>query len=399
LFEDFINALRNFKTNKTRTILSLLGIIIAVASVIMVTTIGESATADVKKSLGSRGLDLVQVSAGWGRRGRTRNISFNEAFREELASSSGAIKRVIFTNDFNGTLQYRGLDLGLAIMAVEQDYFDAMDFSLNYGRFFSASEQARGIQKIILGLESARYLFPGGQALGKTVTLRIDGYQMGFEVIGVLEKADVMGFNNPNQAAMVPRSVYTRKISPANTTAGTILVQARDQNSAPRIQKNIERLGLEKSGGNEQALYVFSMQSILEQYNQVTRSMNLLLSGIAGISLLVGGIGIMNIMIVTVTERKREIGIRKALGASPAAIRLQFLTESAAITLFGGIIGITLGLILSSLVILTFNWVFVIRWGNCLIAFIFSAVVGIFFGLHPAIRAAKLDPVEALAGE
>jgi putative ABC transport system permease protein len=125
--------------------------------------------------------------------------------------------------------------------------------------------------------------------------------------------------------------------------------------------------------------------------------MNLLLSGIAGISLLVGGIGIMNIMIVTVTERKKEIGIRKALGATPAAIRNQFLAESAAITLAGGLIGIILGLLLSRVVVSTFKWIFVIRWAYCLIAFVFSAVVGIFFGLHPALRAAKLDPVEALA--
>jgi putative ABC transport system permease protein len=361
LFEDFINALRNFKSNKTRTILSLLGIIIAVASVIMVTTIGESATANVKKSLGATGLDLVEVRSGWGRRGRTRDIPFNEAFREELAASVEGIKGIIYTNEFSGALQYGSLNLGLSLMAVEREYFAFMGFSTDYGRLFSASEQAQGIHKIILGSESARYLFPGGQALGKIVTLRVNGYQMGFEVIGVLEKADSIGFNSPNQAAMVPRSVYTRKINPADTNAGSVLVQARDQNSAPRIQKSIERFGLEKSGGNEQALYVFSMQSVLEQYNQITRSMNLLLSGIAGISLLVGGIGIMNIMIVTVTERKREIGIRKALGASPTAIRLQFLTESAAITLLGGIVGIILGLILSFFVILTFNWTFAIH--------------------------------------
>ncbi|MDR1253221.1 MAG: ABC transporter permease [Treponema sp.] len=398
MFEDFINALRNFKSNKARTILSLLGIIIAVASVIMVTTIGESAVADVKNSLGSTGLDLVEVRVGWSRSGPS-SISFNEAFRKELAASVEGIKDIVYTNEFNGTLQYGALHLDLSLMAVEQEYFAMKSFTLNYGRFFSSSEQAQGIHKIILGSESARYLFPGGQALGKIVTLLVGSYWMGFEVIGVLEKTDTMAFNSPDQAAMVPRSVYTRKINPADTNAGSVLVQARDQNNAPRIQKSIERFGLEKSGGNEQALYVFSMQSVLEQYNQITRSMNLLLSGIAGISLLVGGIGIMNIMIVTVTERKREIGIRKALGASPAAIRLQFLTESAAITLFGGIIGIILGLILSFLVILTFNWTFAIHWGNCLIAFIFSAVVGIFFGLHPAIRAAKLDPVEALAGE
>jgi putative ABC transport system permease protein len=399
LFEDFINALRNFKSNKTRTILSLLGIIIAVASVVMVTTIGESATADVRKSLGSTGLNLVEVRPGWDRGGLTRDIPFNEAFRGELAASVEGIKEIVFTNEFSGALQYGSLNLDLSLRAVEQEYFALMGFFMDYGRFFSVSEQVQGIHKIILGSESARYLFPGGQALGKTVTLRMDGYQMGFEVIGVLEKAEAVGFNSPNQAAVVPRSVYTRKINPADTNAGSVLVQARDQNKAPRIQRSIERFGMEKSGGNEQALYVFSMQSILEQYNQITRSMNLLLSGIAGISLLVGGIGIMNIMIVTVTERKREIGIRKALGAGPAAIRLQFLTESAAITLFGGIIGIILGLILSFLVILSFNWIFAIHWGNCLAAFIFSAVVGIFFGLHPAIRAAKLDPVEALAGE
>jgi putative ABC transport system permease protein len=399
LLEDLINALRNFRTNKTRTILSLLGIIIAVASVIMVTTIGESATADIKNALGSTGLDLVQISGGWGRRGRTRSIEFNETFRRELASSVEGVNNVIFINDFGGTLQNGGLDLGLSIMAVEQDYFAAMNFPLDYGRLFSVSEQVRGVQKIILGSETARYLFPGGQALGKTVLLRMEGYQMGFEVIGVLKTVEAFGFSNPNQGALVPRSVYVRKISPGNTNAGTIIVQAQDQNSAPRVQKQIERLGLEKSGGNAQAINVFSMQSILEQYNQITQSMNLLLSGIAGISLLVGGIGIMNIMIVTVTERKREIGIRKALGASPAAIRLQFLTESATLTLFGGIIGITLGLALSFLVITGFKWVFAIHWGNCFIAFCFSAVVGIFFGLHPAIRAAGLDPVDALAGE
>jgi putative ABC transport system permease protein len=141
------------------------------------------------------------------------------------------------------------------------------------------------------------------------------------------------------------------------------------------------------------------MQTLLEQNAQVTGSINLLLSGIAGISLLVGGIGIMNIMIGTVTERRREIGIRKALGAGPAAIRTQFLVESATITLAGGILGIILGILLSAVIVSTFDWILVIRWSNCLAAFVFSAVVGIFFGLHPAIRAAKLDPVEALAGE
>jgi putative ABC transport system permease protein len=257
-----------------------------------------------------------------------------------------------------------------------------------------------GLQKIILGVEPVRYLFPGGDALGKTIVVQMDGYQMGFEVIGVLaEVKDSTGFANPNQTAYVPRSLYTRKLNPKSTTAGNAFIQAVDQNHTTAIQRAVEQLGREKSGGSETALWAFSMQTYLEQYNQVTGTITLLLSGIAGISLLVGGIGIMNIMIVTVTERKREIGIRKALGATPGAIRLQFLVESATLTLFGGILGIILGLLLSALVVSTFNWILEIEWQNCIAAFVFSAVVGIFFGIHPAIRAAKLDPVEALAGE
>jgi putative ABC transport system permease protein len=395
LFEDFINALRNFKANKTRTLLSLLGIIIGVASVIMVTTIGGSATEDIKRSLGQAGLDLVEVRSGWSMR-RSQAIELNEAFRAELAASIEGIKNTVFINDFGGRLRNAGLELNISIQAVEQDYFDMMGIRLDYGRFFSASEQFMGSQKIVLGSEAQRFLFPEGEALGKTIVLQMDGYQMGFEVIGILTESDAVGFQSPNQSTFIPRPVYTRKINPADTNAAVILIQALNQNITPRIQREIEALATEKTG-NEQALMVFSMQSILEQYNQVTQSISLLLSGIAGISLLVGGIGIMNIMIVTVTERKREIGIRKALGASPAAIRAQFLVESAAITLSGGIIGIILGLLLSALVVSTFKWIFVVQWQNCLAAFVFSAVVGIFFGLHPAIRAAKLDPVEALA--
>jgi putative ABC transport system permease protein len=398
LFEDFVNALRNFRTNRTRTILSLLGIIIGVASVIMVTAIGLSATGDVRRILGQAGLDMVQVRSGWSR-GNSGTIDLNENFREELAASISGIKKIIYTNEFSGTLRNGGLEVNIRIYAVEPDYFSALGTVLDYGGFFSVSENAVGVQKIVLGSEVARYLFPEGEASGKTVILQMDSYRLGFQVTGVLAESDAVGFESPNQNAYVPRMLYSRKINPANRNADTVFVQAADQNETPRIQKEIEALGGQMSGGNAQALTVFSMQSVLEQYNQITRSMNLLLSGIAGISLLVGGIGIMNIMIVTVTERKREIGIRKALGASPAAIRTQFLVESAALTLMGGAAGITLGIGLSAVTVSFFGWVLVIDPLNCAAAFVFSAAVGIFFGIHPAIRAARLDPVEALAGE
>jgi putative ABC transport system permease protein len=397
LFEDFINALRNFKSNKSRTILSLLGIIIGVASVIMVTTISLSSTEDIKRTLGSSQLDLVQIVPGWAMR-RSQEIQFDEKFRSELGASIGGIKNIIYHNDFGGRLRNGGLEMNVSLQGVEEGYFEMMGHKLDYGRLFLVSEQVQGSQKIILGSEVVRFLFPEGEAQGKTVLLQMDGYQMGFEVAGVLAAMEDVVFSSPNQSAFVPRQVYTRRINPTKITADAAVIQAFDQNDTPRIQRDIEALVMEKTS-NAQAVYVFSLQSMLQQYNQVTQSMNLLLSGIAGISLLVGGIGIMNIMIVTVTERRKEIGIRKALGASPAAIRLQFLVESATITLLGGIIGISLGLLLSAVVVSSFKWLLVIRWQSCLIAFLFSAVVGIFFGLHPASRAAKLDPVEALAGE
>jgi putative ABC transport system permease protein len=398
LIEDFLNALKNFKINRTRTFLSLLGIIIAVASVIMVTTIGASATGNITQLLGSAGMDMVSVRGGWPKAG-TRPLELNEAFRDLAASSVRDIKNTLLVNEMQSSIQRGALDLDLLVQAVEPGYFPIMGFTLDYGRFFSASEEAWGIQKVILGSETVRYLFPEGRAVGKTLTLQLGKYPMSFEVVGVLRHYTENGFGSPNRDAFIPRTVYTRKVRPGKGPVDAILIQGVDKNAAPRIEADIKQLALEKSGGNEYAVMVFSIQALVDQYNQVTRSLNLLLSGIAGISLLVGGIGVMNIMIVTVTERKREIGIRKALGAGPGAIRLQFLVESATLTLSGGILGIILGSGLSVLVVSAFGWALSFEWAHCLLAFVFSAAVGIFFGLNPAIKAARLDPVEALAGE
>ena len=223
MFEDFINALRNFKSNKTRTFLSLVGIIIGVASVIMVTTIGQSATENMKRFMGQTGLDLVQVHPGWSMR-QFQEIELNENFRDELISSIRGIRNIIFNNQFGGQLRYGSLDLGITMQAVELEYFSMMGVTLEYGRFFSVTEQVLGSQKILLGSEAGRYLFPEGDALEKTVMLQMDGYMMGFEVIGVLAESDGIGFQNPNQSAFVPRAVYIRKINPRDTNAGNILV-------------------------------------------------------------------------------------------------------------------------------------------------------------------------------
>ena len=396
MFEDFINALQNFKQNKTRTFLSLLGVIIGVASVILIRTLGQSATENVKKSFGSSGLDIIKISSGFMNRRSASRIQFNESFRTELWENIENIKKIHLINNLSATLVYGDLSVNGSGVAIEHDYLQMYNFELEYGNFFSVTDNISGSQKIILGSEVAQALFPEGNALGKKIILISSNIRFGFEVVGVL-KEQSGGMENPSTSVYIPRGFYSKKIQP-NPIASSIVCQVTDQKLSTKVAENIKSYVEEKSGV-ENILNIMSMATFLEQYDQIMGTMTLLLSGVAAISLLVGGVGIMNIMIVTVTERKKEIGIRKALGASPRAIKLQFLVESATITLFGGFLGVIVGIALSGIVVFAMNWEFAIQWGACLLSFFFSAFVGVFFGLNPASRAAKLDPVAALSAE
>ena len=396
MLEDFINALQNFKQNKTRTFLSLLGVIIGVASVILITTLGQSATENVKKSFGSSGLDIIKISSGFMNRRSASRIQFNESFRTELWENIENIKKIHLINNLSATLVYGDLSVNGSGVAIEHDYLQMYNFELEYGNFFSVTDNISGSQKIILGSEVAQALFPEGNALGKKIILISSNIRFGFEVVGVL-KEQSGGMENPSTSVYIPRGFYSKKIQP-NPIASSIVCQVTDQKLSTKVAENIKSYVEEKSGV-ENILNIMSMATFLEQYDQIMGTMTLLLSGVAAISLLVGGVGIMNIMIVTVTERKKEIGIRKALGASPRAIKLQFLVESATITLFGGFLGVIVGIALSGIVVFAMNWEFAIQWGACLLSFFFSAFVGVFFGLNPASRAAKLDPVAALSAE
>lgn len=396
MFEDFINALQNFRLNKTRTFLSLLGVIIGVASVILITTLGQSATANVKKSFGSSGLDIVKISSGFMNRRSSNGVQFTESFKNELWENIENINKIHLINTLSATLVYGDLSVNGSGIAIEHDYLQMYNFELEYGKFFSVTDNVSGNQKVILGSEVAQALFPEGNALGKTIVLISSNIRFGFEVVGVL-KEQSGGMENPSTSIYIPRGFYSKKIQP-NPVASSIICQVTDQKFSTKVAEDIKSY-VETKTGVENIVNIMSMASFLEQYDQIMGTMTLLLSGVAAISLLVGGVGIMNIMIVTVTERKKEIGIRKALGASPTAIRLQFLVESATITLFGGFLGVIVGIVLSGIVVFAMNWEFSIQWGACLLSFFFSAFVGVFFGLNPASRASKLDPVEALSAE
>ena len=395
MFEDFLNAFQNFIRNKTRTILSLLGVIIGVASVIVITSMGEASTKDIEKSMGTAGLDVVSVSSGFMmRRGQNRQLTFNDSFREEMFEEIRNIKKVWYKNDMNATITYEENSMSTNCTAIETGYLEIYDMELEEGEFFTVTDNEEGAQKIILSHDTAESLFPAGDAVGKMILVVNGKITFGFTVTGVLKENSV---TMESGSAYVPRGWYAKKVRP-NPTAASIMVQATSMEKATVLAEEIEAW-CETKAGTENVVNVMSMQTMMDRMSEVTESLSLMLSAIAAISLLVGGIGIMNIMIVTVTERKQEIGIRKALGATPFFITRQFLVESASITLVGGLFGVIFGIVVSLAVEYVKKQSYIINTNACIIAFVFSVVVGIVFGLSPAIKAAKLDPVAALSGE
>jgi putative ABC transport system permease protein len=385
-----------FQRNKTRTVLSLLGIIIGVASVIVIGTLGESAKTNVKKSFGSSNLSLIQVDAGFMRRSRENRIYLDEAFREKIFDSISGINKIWYKNNLSSVLANGPLSVSYQLSAVEYGYIEMCGLTTGSGETFNVSDDVEGSQTIVLGSDAALALFPDEDPVGRVLIAQAGSDLFGFRVIGVLS-GDSLGFDSPKTSVYIPRGFYLKKIAPS-PNASSAVVEARSPKNVVRISAELKKYALEKTG-EEYALSVNSMQSMLERYDEVTGTMNMLLSGVAAISLLVGGIGIMNIMIVTVTERKREIGVRKAIGAAPYVIRLQFLTESAAITILGGITGAAAGIGVSAVAVAVLKWSFSVSWASCAAAFLFSAFVGVFFGYYPASKAAKLDPVTALSSE
>jgi putative ABC transport system permease protein len=328
------------------------------------------------------------------RRGSSSSVQFDESGRTELFDNVRNIKKIWYKNSLNATMSYGETSSSVNCSAIETGYLEMYNLELEKGSFFTVTDNEEGTQKIILNHDTAENYVPAGDAVGKQVILVASNTTFNFEVVGVL-KEQTTGMENGS--AFIPRGFYAKKIKP-NPAAATVMVQTTSSDKAVALVTEIKSYYTEKTG-SEYSVNVMSMQSMLEQMSEITSTMSIMLSAIAAISLLVGGIGIMNIMIVTVTERKQEIGIRKALGAAPRDIRQQFLVESASITVIGGILGIIIGIIISFAVEYVQKQAYIVNWQACVISFVFSVFVGIFFGLNPASRAAKLDPVIALSGE
>ena len=392
MLEDFLNSIQNFKRNKTRTFLSLLGVIIGVAAVIIITSMGESSTKQVQDTFGTNGLDIVEIRSGFMRRNRDSiTLVFDESFRENLFDGVKDIKKIWYKNSLSATLSVGEVSASVSCTAIEYGYLEMYGFQLEKGKFFSVSDVEEGMQKIILSHDMAEQLFPDGNALGQKIMLVVDKVIFGFKIVGIT-KDQTTGMETGT--AFIPRGFYSKKIKP-NPSADSVLVQVTSQEkSSPMVQTLTSYC---KNLTGTDSVRVNSMKTMIEQVSKITETMSLLLAAVAAISLLVGGIGIMNIMIVTVTERRQEIGIRKALGANQKDIMQQFLIESASITVIGGILGIIFGILISLVLEYIKGMSFALSFQACIVSFVFSLFVGIFFGINPALRAAKLDPVVALS--
>ncbi|AJC74044.1 hypothetical protein AJ81_07405 [Pseudothermotoga hypogea DSM 11164 = NBRC 106472] len=395
-------ALRSIAHNKLRTALSMIGIIIGVAAVIGVVSVAEGTSRSIRQSLTSIGSNLILVSPGFTRGvgGRTATALTEVLEKEDadrISQLCPSVKYVTPVQQGNFIVQYERQNSMATVMAARSVLFDMINVKLAQGEFFDESDEKAKRRVAVIGREVADELFPNGDAIGQTIRITSGSIRQTYVVIGVLEKSGNLLFLNPDRSILVPfASAENRLFRRKNVSM--IVAQAISENMANQAVSEIDSVLFEKFQ-SEERYRIVSQDALLETVNQTMAMLSFMLGSIAGISLLVGGIGIMNIMLVTVTERTREIGVRKAIGASRRHILLQFLLESVVLTLVAGLLGIAAGFGLSRLIASIGSIQTAVTPTVVLIAVSVSIMVGLFFGVWPAMRASKLDPVEALRYE
>ncbi|QWW69445.1 ABC transporter permease [Rhizobium sp. WYJ-E13] len=398
-FETLKLALRAINRNLLRSFLTVLGVVIGVAAVIALVTIGNGTTAQVSTELSRLGTNMLFVRPGQFGPGRASSearrftLKDVEAIRDQVPG----LRAVAPSNQSTATVIFGGQNHSTTVYGTTNDYFIAQDWDLALGRNFTPAEE-RGQSRCIIGETVREQLFGAADPTG----LQIRVGRVSCPVIGVLAKRGQSGMgNDQDDAVIMPVKVFQRRIS-GSSNVPTILISARDGVSTSKVQTDVENLLRERRKiipGRQDDFNVNDMTQIAEAMTGTTTLLTGLLGAVAAVSLLVGGIGIMNIMLVSVTERTREIGIRLAIGALENQVLTQFLVEAVALSLFGGIAGIMLGLTLAYATVSFLNVPFVVSPLIIFIAFVFSAAIGMIFGFFPARRAAQLNPIEALRHE
>lgn len=402
ILEEIYSALFS---NKIRTGLTMLGIVIGIGSVIAMTAIGNGAKNTVTSSIQSMGSNLITVRPGASRsigvqissgRGSAKTLTIEDA--EAIEKNVSSIKAVSSEVSNRYQITAKGTNTNTTVNGVTTSYIDVTNLQIENGNFLSAQNVNSGAKVAVIGPSVEDDLFgEDSSALGQTI--RINKIQ--FKVIGITKSKGGTGFSNSDDMVYIPITTAQRYFS-GDQYLSSISVSAESAETTTQVQNDITTLLLERHNITDTTLADFStlnQSDMLETVSSVTNTFTTLLAAIAGISLLVGGIGIMNMMLTTVTERTREIGLRKAIGAKRKDISRQFLLEAVMLTFIGGVLGVILGWLISitltKLGIITAQ----VSVGSVFLAFGVSTVIGIIFGYYPAKRAAKLNPIDALRYE
>ena len=408
--ENFKIAIRALRANKLRSVLTMLGIVIGVATVVALLSIGKGATASITSDIQSSGTNLLTVSAGRsefgpGDGGASQQASHLYYSDYELLQRGLVDNVTLIVPSYQSSyiIKFGDESFNVSVTGVTEDYQEVRSYDVANGRFITDGDNKSQAFVAVLGSQTAEDLFGSLSPIGKTVS--VNGIK--FEVVGVLESKG-SGFGSSDDAVFIPlQTGYTKLFGSTATfngkkTIDNIYVSVETTEMMDTVSAQIEymiRRSHKIAASDELDFSVQNQTDTLETLSSITGTLTAFLGAIAGISLLVGGIGIMNIMLVSVTERTKEIGLRKAVGATKNQIRTQFLIETMTLSVLGGVVGILLGVGIASIVTLTGLITAVITADSILLAFFFSLAIGVFFGLYPAFRAANLHPMEALRYE
>ena len=395
-------ALGAIRANALRSFLTTLGIIIGVSAVIAMVALGEGAQRNVEEQISRMGTNVLTIRADRRRFGRVSTADTEDlevADAEALRSEAGGLLTISPEINSRVQLSYLRWNSNNQVRGVWPEYFGMYNLNIEYGEIFDQGHVQGRRRMAVLGFSVPEELgTPAPLLIGKTIQIR----GQPFEVLGVLEEKGDAGFNRPDDVVYVPTSTAQYRVFGGRSRLSSIFAQVSSAEAMDEAYGEIDRILRREHRirpGENVDFRIRNSSDLVETFNATTQTFTLLLAGIAGISLLVGGIGIMNIMLVSVTERTREIGVRKALGATRRAILFQFLIEALVLCVMGGLLGVGVGFGGAEVLTRTQGWETVVSPTIVIAAVLFSAGIGLFFGIWPAQRAAKLDPIDALRYE